>query len=235
MRCRNIALFTGLLAAGCGGVGAPFAFTVREGGPDVLEQDAGDVVDGSAGDVDGAAPSPEAAVDGELGPGEAGPGPGSDGSDGSAQDAPAPVCLTDLSGVGSRDFRISFRLTTTASGHTYSILSQRAGCDTASVWWDVTLQPLGGVELATDDGTPASYVFVEAGDSVNDGQPHTMAVGRTGGAIWTSTDGVIRSSLTPDPSAFGTFPALSIGSTSCSSETPMGGHGTISDVCITMP
>jgi len=153
-----------------------------------------------------------------------------------AADAPSPVCLTDLSGVGTRDFRIAFRLTTTASGGTYALLSQRTGCDMSSAWWDVTLQPLGGVELATDDGTAASYVFVEAGDSVNDGKAHQVVVARENGSLVYYDDGVLRSSAILDASNFGDFAgALSIGRSSCSAEAPLAGHGAISNVCITSP
>lgn len=184
---------------------------------------------GSTGDAgDAPAPAPDAAQDAPDDP-----GPTLDASD--AADAPAPHCLTDLSGVGTRDFHIAFSLMTTASGSTYALLSQRASCDTSSgVSWDVTLQPLGGVELATEDGTAASYAFVEAGDSVNDGKSHRIVVARTNGALWYSDDGVIRSSMTPDAASFGTFgAALAIGSSACSSEAPLA--GAVSDVCITVP
>jgi hypothetical protein len=143
------------------------------------------------------------------------------------------TCVTDLSGVGTGDFRVSFTLTTTETGLTVGLVNQRAGCDQTSVWWDATLTPSGGIELATDDGSSTSYVFVESGNAVNDGAPHKIVVARTNGAIWYSRDGVLGSSMTPDPYAFGNFPALRIGSDPCPNTVGLAGNGSLTDLCIT--
>jgi hypothetical protein len=146
----------------------------------------------------------------------------------------APVCLTTLSGVGASDFRIAFTLTTTETGLTLDLLNQRAGCTDTSAFWDITLSPTAGPIATTGDGTSSSVVTCEAGNSLNDGQPHAVVVGRTGGSLWYSSDGVVHSPLVPDAFAFGTFPALTVGSDACSGNMPFAGHGTISDVCLTI-
>jgi hypothetical protein len=145
------------------------------------------------------------------------------------------TCVTDLSGVGTGDFRISFTLTTTESGLTIALLSQRTGCDQSSTFWDVSLSPTAGIVAATDDGVAAHYTFVEAGSAMNDGRPHKIDVIRRDGKLWYEHDGAIDSVQTSDSYAFGTFPPLVLGSSACVGTTPAAGYATISDVCITEP
>ena len=138
--------------------------------------------------------------------------------------------MTPTSGTGSATFTVTtvFQpgLTATQSAFQAGLAATQAGTITIALTGagntvgpiNVTLNSIGGVQLATDDGNAASYVFVEEGNSVNDGQPHHMVVARTNGTIWISDNGVLRSSKTPDPSSFGTFSAaLSVGSSSCGS------------------
>ena len=143
------------------------------------------------------------------------------------------ACLTDLSGVGTGDFRISFTLMTTESVLTLGLLNQRMGCNDTSTFWDISLSPTGGVVVVTNDG--AHRAFVVAGNSLNDGKPHTVDVIRRGGKLWYASDGVIRSTPASDPYSFGTFPPLVFGSSACAGTTPAAGHATISDVCLTTP
>lgn len=216
---------------GCGGSAFTAAdFAVDSGPPDV---------------VHAAEATPEAAQQVEDGGtdarGDAVVRTAHDGGDGGstaeveAEAEAGPTCVTDLSGVGAGSFQISFTIVTTASGRTYSLINQRAGCDTSSAWWAVTLTPSGGIELATDDGSGASYVFVQSGAAVNDGLPHTVVAARMNGSIWLSRDGVVDSVMTPDVYSFGALPPLTLGSSGCSSETPLTGHGTLENVCIVRP
>ena len=141
-----------------------------------------------------------------------------------------PVCLTDLSGVGTGNFSIHFTLTTTESVRTLGLLSQRVGCDDTSTFWDVTLGPTGGVTASTSDGV--HHVVVEAGNSLNDGKPHRVDIVRHDGEFWYASDGAINSAPTPDPYAFGVFPPLVLGSSACAWASSASGHATISNVCL---
>jgi len=149
-------------------------------------------------------------------------------------DGGVPVkCLTDLSGVGTGDFLISFILTTTESGLTIGLLNQRTGCDQSSTFWDVRLSPTAGIVAVTGDGIAAHYTFIQAGTPLNDGKPHKVDVIRRGGKLWYAHDGVIDSVQTSDPYSFGTFPPLVLGSSACTGTTSAAGHAAISEVCIT--
>jgi hypothetical protein len=103
-------------------------------------------------------------------------------ADGAQGDAPAadaaleaeaeagPVCVTDLSGVGTGDFHVSFDMETDAQTF-MALVNQRSACS-AGVEWDVFMQPTGSIEVETDDGIAADRVFQIGGGPVNDGQPH---------------------------------------------------------------
>jgi hypothetical protein len=147
----------------------------------------------------------------------------------------SPPCLTDLSNVAVTDFRIRFTLTTTASGLTLALVGQRTGCTTTSVFWDVTLSSAGGIVASTGDGVSADSVFIEAGSAVNDGLPHEIVIVRSGGKLWYTLDGVVNSAMAADPYVIGRLPALTLGTSSCSGTTPLAGHGTLTNLCITSP
>jgi hypothetical protein len=154
-----------------------------------------------------------------------------------------PACLSTLSGIGTGDFRISFTLTTTNTTLTLALVNQRANCactgasncSSPSTFWDVVVDSSGGIIATTDDGSGASYVDVEAGNSVNDGKAHQIVIARTAGMLTYSSDGVVHSSEVADAYSFGAFPSLTIGSDVCSTTTPLTGHGTLTDLCITTP
>ena len=233
-----------LVTGACGG--APFVELTADtdgggGGAEasvVVQDDAG----GGGAMLDHRASSQEAsreASDGQdanAADADAGQSPEDAGAhhDAGQQEAGRP-CVTTLSGVGGGDFRVSFTIETTASGGTYALVNQRSGCDMASAWWDVTLTTTGGIELATDDGSGASYVFVQSGAAVNDGAPHTVVAARTNGSIWLSKDGVVDSVATPDSYSFGPLPPLTLGSSACSAESPLSSRGTITNLCLTTP
>jgi len=146
----------------------------------------------------------------------------------------AGVCTTDLSNIGAGDFRISFVLTTSSTGETLGLVGQRTGCDMSTAFWDISLSAAGGIMAATDDGITGSFVSLEAGNSVNDGSPHQIVVGRTSGALWYSSDGVVHSAMVPDANVFGALPPLMLGNSACAGTTPLAGHGTMENLCITV-
>lgn len=233
-------LLVTLLLVGCGG--SPFEPALFNSSP---EDDAGNVASsgGAAGieedagaggsNLGGAGAATET---GGVGSGGAtGTGGTVDVETGGETDAGSgggAPCLTDLSGVGTGDFSIHFTLTTTEHILTLGLLSQRTGCDEASTYWDITLGPTGGITAVMNDGT--HRISVEAGNSLNDGKPHTVDVVRRDGQFWYTSDGTINSAPTPDPYSFRTFPPLVIGSSACAWATPVTDHATISDVCLTV-
>jgi hypothetical protein len=148
-----------------------------------------------------------------------------------------PVCLTDLSNVGTGDFQIAFTLTTTAGSVDMALLNQRIGCDETTTWWDVSYIPststTGGLAVATDDGT--HYVIAEqaTGAPVDDGKPHHIVVARVGGQLGFSIDGVTATGPIADPYSFDAMPPLRVGTDDCPGfEATV---GTITEVCLTRP
>lgn len=207
MRAMILCLFL----VGCGS--EPFSGLVS-GGDGALGSDSGIGGDG------GATSSEDAG--GSVG--------GIPGSDDSGSTAP---CLTDLSGVGTADFRIAFTLTTTNVTQTLALASQRTGCDQSSVWWQAIVDSAGGIVFETCNG-PGAHAGVEAGNAINDGRPHRIVLARVAGAISYSYDGVIGSAVVPDAYSFGTFGApLTIGTDTCG-DTPFAGHGALTDLCVTI-
>ena len=156
----------------------------------------------------------------------------------------APACITDLSNIGTGDFRVSFALTTTATtamalANQSSVCQQACG-GAASVEWDVTMTASGSIEIETDDGAAADRVFEVGGGPVNDGRPHSVVAARTGGSLWVQTDDGARSELAPDTNALGALPPLVVGSDPCASSTGGAGcpsvrplAGTLTDLCVT--
>jgi hypothetical protein len=147
----------------------------------------------------------------------------------------APICLTDLSDVGTGDFSIHFTLSTNETGMTLALLNQRLGCDQMSTFWDVTLSPTGDVVVATDDGIAADYATVQAGNALNDGKAHQVDIIRRGGKLWITADGAIVSPMTPDPYTFATLSSLAIGTSGCMGVTPAAAYAVIANVCLTEP
>jgi hypothetical protein len=147
----------------------------------------------------------------------------------------APVCLADLSDIGTGDFTIRFTLTTNETGMNLALLNQRLGCDQMSTFWDVTLSPTGDIVVAMDDGIAADYVSVQAGTALNDGKAHQVAIIRRTGKLWITADGTVVSPMTADPHTFTTLSSLAIGTSACMNETPAAAYAVIADVCLTEP
>jgi len=172
----------------------------------------------------------------------------SSGAGDAGAEAGTPIeCVTDLSGVGTGDFSIRFTLTTTEIGLTLALVSQRGDClcvgsgpycPTPSTFWDIVLQR-GTVIAITAADSAESYVSIDGGSSVADGRPHRIVVGRTSGTLWYEADGIRGPVSISNHYLFKTFPELSIGSDGCelaaSPTTPLAGHGTLTDLCLSAP
>lgn len=232
MNTRTFAL---TVLVGCGG--SPFSAA----DPAQVEGDGGSVVETSSAPTD----SGGSALDRQTSAVEDG---GEDGAPAEAGDAsgeaaveaePPPVCVTDLSGVGTGDFSIHFVLTTAESGLTVGLLRQRSdcscdssGCPTSTTMWELGLGTGGGIVAATDDGH-GHYVGLGGSNTLNDGRPHNVDVIRRGGKLWYQSDGMVNSAVIDDPYSFSTFPPLVVGSSTCAGATPAAGHAAITDICLT--
>ena len=189
----------------------------RDAGPDAREELTDRVVPVRDG---GEAGLPaEAAVDA---------GPGSEAEAG-------PVCVTDLSGVGIGDFRVSFTIATTDAPASYmALLNQRTHCDDTRPGWDVWMTAAGDLGVEVFDGAAGSYDNVtHDGRAVNDGAPHRVAVGRSGGGtvLTVSVDSVARNYPGEPAMSLGTLAPLNEGSDpTCTGVSPLSGQ--LTDVCV---
>lgn len=244
----NIRLIAILLLTGCGGeqfsdqrvgVAAGGASSETDGGTTLVGYDAGGALNdsGAVGGTGGVLRDSGGVVDSGVSDSgvaleDAGSGGAVTGTGGTGG-----RCLTDLSGVGTGDFRVTFTLTTTAHVNV-SLLSQRIGCDQSSMLWSVSLSYTGQIAAATDDGMAAHWAATIEANSVADGKLHTIVFARTSGKIWISRDGVVDSVPVDDPYLLGALAPLQIGTDACS--TSMGGNfwsaqkagAVISNVCI---
>jgi hypothetical protein len=158
-----------------------------------------------------------------------------------ATDAATPVCLSTLDGIGTRDFRISFTMTSTSAQTLVPLVNQRAGCNQTSVMWQALVDGyLGGKALfnmcaLTGPGTCSTTgPSVSTSNPVDDGQPHRIVIRQISGVVSISSDGVI-GMTSPNAYSYETFGApLTIGTDDCG-DPPLAGYGTLTDLCITSP
>jgi hypothetical protein len=158
-----------------------------------------------------------------------------------ATDAATPVCLSTLNGIGTRDFRISFTMTSTSAQTLVPLVNQRAGCNQTSVMWQALVDGyLGGKALfnmcaLTGPGTCSTTgPSVSTSNPVDDGQPHRIVIRQISGVVSISSDGVI-GMTSPNAYSYETFGApLTIGTDDCG-DPPLAGYGTLTDLCITSP
>lgn len=247
-------MLLGMLLCACGG--SSFEGSGLVGAVDPIA-DGGVAAGGSAGDFDGgtrsAGGTPGAEAGGALATGgrlssaggapgtggvsSAGGVPGSGGATVAAggADGGAPACLTDLSGVGTGDFRVEFAITTTTVADV-ALLAQELGCSQPSIVWSVSLNYNGRIAAGTGDGLAGHWVTTTGANSVADGKPHVIVFARTSGKIWISRDGAVDSIPVDDPYSLGAFPPLQIGTTDCPGfGSAQKSAVTISDVCVSEP
>jgi hypothetical protein len=175
---------------------------------------------------------------------ETGPGPdiggdndasgvGSDGGDG-ATDADAASCTQDLSNVGKGDFRIAFRIQTTATAQS-AVLSQRGSCS-AGIYWSIRMGN-GHLGVETDNNTerPGGYYVLTGIKAVNDGTPHDVVVTRTSGMLAIRVDGVLDPTDAPatSTSTLGSLSTVRIGTDVCVGvDGTVALTGTVTNVCV---
>lgn len=153
-----------------------------------------------------------------------------DASDASYAPESTTACVTDLSNVGTGDFRVSFTLSTTSTAALVGLVNQRAGCDQASTWWDVNMQN-GSIGVGTVFS--GQYVAIGLSGPSNDGAPHKVVFARTAGVIWYSIDGIVHDQTPSDPYPVGALPPLVVGADACPGYVEL--DGTLSELCVTTP
>jgi hypothetical protein len=236
MRQLAIVVVAAALSVGCGG--AQFVSLDQAPAQDdgAVQADAGyrddaptdpveATLDRQAASVDGSSPArPDAAWQ------EGGQESGDDGG----VDAPR-TCVSDLSGVGTGDFRVSFTIATIGAPASYmALLNQRTHCDDTKPGWDVWMTAAGDLGIEVFDGAAGSYDNVtHDGRAVNDGAPHHIAVSRSGGGtvLTVSVDGVARSYPGEPAMSLGALAPMNEGSDpTCTGVSPISGQ--LSDVCV---
>ncbi len=198
----------------------------------------------NGGTSSGAAASSSGSSSGASSGSSSGADAGVDASDGAVDDGAhaeaeaGPSCLTDLSGIGTGDFHVTFTLVTTAQSW-MALVNQRSACLPYD-GWDVYMTPTGAIEVETDDGIAADRVWQVGGGPVNNGQPHLIEAARVGGYLWVETDGPPMSVLMPDTHALGSLPPIvvgtdpgGIGPDGCGSGVVEPLAGSLTDLCIT--
>lgn len=239
MRGSGWVLVAACALAGCGG--APFTTALDS---PAAQDDGGSVAAQDGGRDDAPADPVEATLDRQATSGDGGVPDGAgqdagqddgggDGGDGGV-DAPR-ACVSDLSGVGTGDFRIEFTIATTDAPASYmALLNQRTHCDDTRPGWDVWMTAAGDLGIEVFDGSAGSYDNVtHDGRAVNDGGPHRVAVSRSGGGtvLTVSVDGAARNYPGELAMALGTLAPMDEGSDpTCTGVSPISGQ--LTDVCV---
>jgi hypothetical protein len=188
------------------------------------------------------------AGDGQASPqGDAGREASDGGADAMRDAATCANGIGSLSNIGTKDFHISFRITTNQSGWV-ALVNQRSVCY-FGFFWDIRLcapgragdscPAAGTVSLETDNNDIASFQDIYSKGSVNDGKAHDVVVARTAGMLTIQIDGT-RSGGTASLASFGAnMPAVQIGKDVCigaaNGDPTVALTGTLSDQCITSP
>ncbi len=163
---------------------------------------------------------PDAAVTMDAGPDSAGA-------------ADANVCITDLSGIGTANFRVSFKVQTTATTLT-TLVYQRALCKHAE-FWDIHVSPGGKIGAETDN-SGAPYTVMSSTRSINDGAVHAIVVARVSRILTITIDGVVDSSAS-SLANFGVLPPLgSVSGNPCEGVGLQAAlAGSLTDLCVAGP
>jgi hypothetical protein len=151
----------------------------------------------------------------------------------SAQDGP--VCSGDLSNIGSGDFQISAKITTTQAGMA-TLLNQRSFCG-PSIFWDLRLWN-GGLRLEVDDNVTGRIHYaslITTAPVVNDGRPHHILARRLAKTVTIYVDGAAAGSM-PSSAALSQLPPLLIGTGVCVGTNGTVAYvGTVANVCLASP
>src|SRR5258708_3656142 len=157
-------------------------------------------------------------------------------SDSGLRDAPpeGPLCVGDLSNIGTRDFRISFSLTT-SQGSEGALVNQRSTCS-FGMFWDIRLLN-GALFIETDDGQ--NYMqLTTSGRVVNDGQAHAVLVRRTSASVTVQIDGAAAGTGVSQAS-FARLPPVVSGMDPCQvglmKDNTAAFKGTLTNLCVSAP
>ncbi len=168
------------------------------------------------------------------------------------------VCRNDLSNIGTADFRITMRVTTTSS-QLSAVVNQRAYC-TNGMFWDIRVsadprgsQDSGQIFVEVDDHVAVSdpaahYTGLSSTVRVDDGHAHCLMISRKAKTITIFIDGIEAGSAS-SMSSLGQLPPLVTGTDPCGGygciDVPNFGRacgsgtspfvGTISDLCLESP
>jgi hypothetical protein len=154
---------------------------------------------------------------------------------GRSADSSAPTCVTDLSGVGTDDFQISFTLTTSTvpAESTYmALLNQRSSCDDTRPGWDVWMTAQGNLGVEVYDGSGSAYDNVTDSRPINDGVPHHITVARAGSSLTIDVDGVSNTYPNQPIMPLATLSPMNVGiDPTCTGVRAISGR--LVDVCLT--
>ena len=151
--------------------------------------------------------------------------------------------VSSISNIGTNDFHISFRITTSQTGW-LALVNQRAACYTG-VYWDIRQCAAGdfcqvdnGLFVETEGASNASYQSVRSAGTINDGNPHNIVVARVAGLLTIRIDGAL-SGMGPSTASLGAMAAVRIGTDACALAVPntanFAAGTTLSNLCITSP
>jgi hypothetical protein len=136
-------------------------------------------------------------------------------------------CGTDLSNIGTADFRISLTLSTSQLNVSVAVANQRDMCG-GGMFWDMRLAD-GALRMQTDDGNNPTDLS-STGPPVNDGLPHHLAAHRASGVLTLYVDGAAVGSSSAPPAAFTQLAPLVSGTDVCRGTRAL--MGTITDLCV---
>ncbi len=148
----------------------------------------------------------------------------------------APVCGTDLSNVGTGDFRITFKMQTSQNKGTVALFNQRSACG-AGNFWDVHLQD-GMLVVETDtlfDGGMSDTVLTGCLPTA-DGGVRLITIQRVNGVLSEFVTGIFDATPMASLANFATLPAAATGTSPCIGVDATvafdQNNGALSDLCI---
>jgi hypothetical protein len=152
----------------------------------------------------------------------------SDASDASSADD-ATACSQDLSYAYKGPFTISFTIKTLQTDAQIALVNQRTECS-VGMFWDVRLVD-GFVYVELSDFPSGRTPLVSSGPTLNDGNPHEVAVRRRAGVAELSVDAIVSASAMA-PQSFEQLPPLQFGTDVCETDGTAPLHGLLTNLCV---
>ena len=155
-----------------------------------------------------------------------------------ASDMAAP-CISSLANIGTADFVIRFRITTTAEVAS-DVAYQRSDCNIpTSDYWEMTMVAVtGALNLSCGNGNPlpagaSNQSSLTTTIGINDGNPHNVTFTRIGGSLSATIDGASASAATAASVSFRTLPPIGVATGDpCNGSGPVNLVGTITNLCL---